>query len=131
MIAEATRASADRARGIVLSGTAGVGKTRVAREAVASCGPRSARRHWIIGTDAAAQAVIAYQHAGLRGASTEQPFTTRQREIISLAAQGLSNKEIADRLTVSIRSVEGHLFRASQRVRANNREQLISIMRGS
>jgi DNA-binding NarL/FixJ family response regulator len=106
--------------------------------------------------DAAAHAVVAYQHAGLRGtalsasataqrlaaecqgaqtpallaATTSQPFTARQREIISLAAQGLSNKEIADRLTMSIRSVEGHLFRASQRVGANNREQLISILQG-
>lgn len=107
--------------------------------------------------DAAAQAVIAYQGAGQRGAAlsasaivqrlaaacqgpqtpalraaaTPQPFTNRQREIISLAAQGLSNKEIADRLTMSIRSVEGHLFRASQRVAANSREQLISILQGS
>jgi DNA-binding CsgD family transcriptional regulator len=106
--------------------------------------------------DAAAQAVLVYQNAGLRGAAmtasatarrlaaecqgaetpalraamTPQPFTERQREIISLAAQGLSNKEIADRLTMSIRSVEGHLFRASQRVGANNREQLISILQG-
>lgn len=110
----------------------------------------------LAGADAAAQAVVAYQHAGLRGAAmtasataqrlttecqgaqtpalragtTAQPFTARQREIISLAAQGLSNKQIADRLTMSIRSVEGHLFRASQRVAANSREQLISILRG-
>jgi DNA-binding CsgD family transcriptional regulator len=107
--------------------------------------------------DAAAQAVIAYQDAGLRGAAmtasaaaqrlaaecqgaqtpalraatAPQPFTDRQREIISLAAQGLSNKEIAGRLTMSIRSVEGHLFRASQRVGANNRDQLIAMLRGS
>lgn len=106
--------------------------------------------------DAAAQAVLAYQNAGLRGAAlsasataqrlaaecqgaqtpalraatTPQPFTDRQREIISLAAQGLSNKEIADQLTMSVRSIEGHLFRASQRVGANNREQLISILQG-
>ena len=53
MIAEATRAGADRARGIVLSGAAGVGKTRVAREAVAGCGRRDARRHWIVGTASA------------------------------------------------------------------------------
>jgi DNA-binding NarL/FixJ family response regulator len=106
--------------------------------------------------DAAAHAVIAYQNAGLRGAAmsasatarrladecqgaqtpalravtTPQPFTARQREIISLAAQGLPNKEIAQRLTMSIRSVEGHLFRACQRVGANSREQLISILQG-
>jgi DNA-binding NarL/FixJ family response regulator len=59
-----------------------------------------------------------------------QPFTNRQREIISLAAQGLSNKQIADKLTMSTRSVEGHLFRASQRVGATSREQLISILQG-
>ena len=53
VIAEATRAGAERARGIVLSGSAGVGKTRVAREAVEGCGPRNAHRHWIIGTASA------------------------------------------------------------------------------
>jgi DNA-binding NarL/FixJ family response regulator len=71
------------------------------------------------------------QTPALRAATTSQPFTERQREIISLAAQGLSNKEIADRLTMSIRSVEGHLFRASQRVGANNRDQLISMLQGT
>jgi len=50
VIAEAARTPGDRARGIVLSGNAGVGKTRVAREAVDACGPRTARRHWIVGT---------------------------------------------------------------------------------
>jgi DNA-binding NarL/FixJ family response regulator len=70
------------------------------------------------------------QTPALRAATTPQPFTARQREIISLAARGLSNKEVAARLTMSIRSVEGHLFRASQRVGANSREQLISILRG-
>jgi hypothetical protein len=53
VIAEATRATGERAHGIVLSGSAGVGKTRVAREAVASCSARSTRRHWIIGTASA------------------------------------------------------------------------------
>ncbi|NTY59520.1 helix-turn-helix transcriptional regulator [Mycolicibacterium sphagni] len=110
----------------------------------------------IAAADAAAHAVVAYQDAGLRGAAmsafaaaqrlavecqgaqtpalrsamTPQSFTARQREVISLAAQGLSNKDIADRLTMSIRSIEGHIFRASQRVGANSREQLISILQG-
>jgi len=76
----------------------------------------------VAAADAAAQAVLAYRRAGLRGAAmnasatihglaTEakapkhlhtggddpSKFTDRQHEIISLAAQGLSNKEIADR----------------------------------
>jgi DNA-binding NarL/FixJ family response regulator len=59
------------------------------------------------------------QTPALRAATAPQLFTDRQREIILLAAQGLSNKEIADRLTMSVRSVEGYLFRTSQRVGAN------------
>ena len=58
------------------------------------------------------------------------PITARQREIITLAARGLSNKEIADRLTMSVRSVQGHLFRASQRVGVNGRDQLVAILHG-
>jgi DNA-binding CsgD family transcriptional regulator len=111
----------------------------------------------VAAADAAAQAVTAHRQAGLRGAAltaaaiaerlaaecqgaqtpalraatTRGAFTKRQREIISLAAQGLSNREIADRLTMSVRSVEGHIFRASRRVAVNNREQLISLLRGS
>ncbi|MCV7282916.1 helix-turn-helix transcriptional regulator [Mycolicibacterium flavescens] len=111
----------------------------------------------VAAADTAAQAVSVYQGRGLRGAAmtasavasrlaaecqgartpalsaaaAPQVFTARQREIISLAAQGLSNREIAERLTMSVRSVEGHLFRASQRVGANSREQLIAILRGS
>jgi DNA-binding CsgD family transcriptional regulator len=107
--------------------------------------------------DTAAQAAVAYHKAGRRGsaliasatarrlatlcggadtpalrtATAPLPITPRQREIISLAAQGLSNKQIADRLTMSIRSIEGHLFRASQRAGANSRDQLIAILRGS
>lgn len=68
------------------------------------------------------------QTPALRAAAAPQPFTDRQREIISLAARGLTNKQIADRLAMSTRSVEGHLFRASQRVGANSRDQLISLL---
>jgi hypothetical protein len=53
VITDATRPATDRARGIVLSGSAGVGKTRVAREAVAGCGRRDTRLHWIVGTASA------------------------------------------------------------------------------
>jgi IS30 family transposase len=37
----------------------------------------------------------------------------REREIANLVAADLSNKEFADRLVVSVRTVEGHLYRAS------------------
>lgn len=53
-------------------------------------------------------------------------LTPRQREVIALAATGLSNREIADRLVMSVRTVEGHLFRACQRLGVNTRDELIT-----
>ena len=40
--------------------------------------------------------------------------TSLQREVAELAAQGLSNREIADRLVTSVRTVEGHLLRMAR-----------------
>ena len=56
------------------------------------------------------------------------PLTGRQREVAELVAAGMSNKEIADRLVTSVRTVEGHLYRACQRVGASSREDLAAIM---
>jgi len=58
-----------------------------------------------------------------------QPLTGRQREIIELVAAGLSNKEIAERLVTSVRTVEGHVYRAYQRLGAGSREELVEILR--
>ncbi len=57
------------------------------------------------------------------------PLTSREREIIELVANGLSNREIADRLVMSVRTVEGHLYRACQRVGARSRADLAAILR--
>ncbi|OBG15884.1 hypothetical protein A5765_08180 [Mycolicibacterium celeriflavum] len=58
-------------------------------------------------------------------------LTHRQREVIALAAGGLSNREIADRLVTSVRTVEGHLFRAYQRTGTNTRDELIAWLQGA
>ncbi len=38
-----------------------------------------------------------------------EPLTEREREVLKLLAQGLSNKDIAQKLYLSVRTVEGHL----------------------
>ncbi|MGV0836324.1 LuxR C-terminal-related transcriptional regulator [Mycolicibacterium thermoresistibile] len=40
------------------------------------------------------------------------PLTGREREIAVMVSQGLTNKAIAERLCVSVRTVEGHIYRA-------------------
>ncbi|MDT5067435.1 MAG: hypothetical protein QOK02_3590 [Mycobacterium sp.] len=64
-----------------------------------------------------------------RSPASPQPLTPRQREVAELVAAGLSDKEIADRLITSVRTVEGHLLRARQRVGATSRGDLARIMR--
>lgn len=62
-------------------------------------------------------------------APASQPLTGRQREIVEFVVAGLSNREIADRLVMSVRSVEGHIYRACQRVGATSRAELAAIAR--
>lgn len=58
------------------------------------------------------------------------PLTVREREIVTLAAAGLSNREIAERLVVSIRTVEGHLYRASAKLGTTERSQFAALLNG-
>jgi DNA-binding CsgD family transcriptional regulator len=65
----------------------------------------------------------------LRSPVAPSPLTGRQREVAELVAAGLSNREIAEALVTSVRTVEGHLYRACQRVGAKSRGDLAAIMR--
>ncbi|MCJ0903439.1 helix-turn-helix transcriptional regulator [Rhodococcus sp. ARC_M6] len=106
--------------------------------------------------DAAALAAVAYRHHDLRGSaitSTSRanriarecggpttpamqealqpvPLTSREREIVSLVSLGLSNRDIAERLTLSVRTVEGHLYRATAKTGARSREELGATLHG-
>jgi DNA-binding CsgD family transcriptional regulator len=46
-----------------------------------------------------------------------------------MVAAGSSNKEIAERLGTSVRTIEGHILRACQRTGATSRGDLARIMR--
>ncbi|MET7571466.1 LuxR C-terminal-related transcriptional regulator [Streptomyces sp. NPDC005492] len=51
-------------------------------------------------------------------------LTARQRQIVTLAAAGLSNRQIAERLTLSVRTVGNHLYSAYSRLGASDRAAL-------
>ncbi|MFF3855517.1 LuxR C-terminal-related transcriptional regulator [Micromonospora sp. NPDC002575] len=106
--------------------------------------------------DAAAQATVAYRRAQRRGAAFRAearvrrliqdcegvgtpaaravvhplPLTEREREIGILAAQGLSNREIAHRLVVSVRTVENHLYRINTKLGIGGRAELADVLGG-
>ncbi|MFG2550353.1 LuxR C-terminal-related transcriptional regulator [Streptomyces sp. NPDC048581] len=51
-------------------------------------------------------------------------LTARQRQIVTLAAAGLSNRQIAEKLTLSVRTVGNHLYSAYARLGASDRGAL-------
>ena len=53
------------------------------------------------------------------------PLTTREREVLKLIAEGISNKEIADLLFISIRTVEHHRANIMQKLNIRKTANLI------
>jgi DNA-binding CsgD family transcriptional regulator len=51
-------------------------------------------------------------------------LTVREREAIGLAAEGLTNRQIASRLYISIRTVNAHLSHAYAKLGTSDRSQL-------
>jgi DNA-binding CsgD family transcriptional regulator len=103
--------------------------------------------------DAAAHAAVAYRHVGLRGsaygctaradglaqrsgastpalarAAEELPLTSREREIVRLIGEGFSSPAVAHRLSLSVRTVEGHVYRAMAKTGTTTRDELAALL---
>jgi DNA-binding CsgD family transcriptional regulator len=59
---------------------------------------------------------------GLSGAAVE--LSPREAQLVELAKMGLSNPQIAERLVLSKRTVESHLYRAMQKLGVSDRRDL-------
>ena len=55
---------------------------------------------------------------------TPLPLTEREQEIALMVADGMSNKAIAERLSVSVRTVEGHIYHACTKLDVPDRTTL-------
>ena len=108
----------------------------------------------VAAVDAAAHACSAFRHGDLRGSalgcstraealaqrcggistpalrevSEPLPLTAREREIVRLIGSGLSSREVAERLCLSLRTVEGHIYRAMTKTGTASREELIRLL---
>jgi DNA-binding CsgD family transcriptional regulator len=115
---------------------AGMGAELLAAEAAADAG-RAARRN-----DEARRSTRLMQRAATLAASTEgaqtpsllmpdelTPLTTREREIASLAASGLTSDAIARRLFVSVRTVDNHMQHVYQKLGIGSRSELAAAMK--
>ena len=84
----------------------------------------STRAHWL-----ASKCEI--RTPAVNAAARPLPITDREREVAMLVAGGLSNRQIADRLFVSVRTVDGHLYRTFAKLGIERRDQLIHLVNGA
>lgn len=108
----------------------------------------------LLAAEAAAQASVAHERAGRRGSSWGSarrarelaegcegadtpalaqagrplPLSRREREVAGLAARGLANRAIAERLVVSVRTVEGHLDQVYAKLGIGGRSELAAVL---
>jgi DNA-binding NarL/FixJ family response regulator len=107
----------------------------------------------MLAADAAAEAAAAYQRVGARrptaewtgkatalalecgvaairgsGSQPSSAMTSRELEVARLASQGLSNQAIADRLYLSVRTVETHLSHVYTKLGISGREALGAVI---
>jgi DNA-binding CsgD family transcriptional regulator len=112
---------------------------------------------WLWAAEAAAQAAVAHararrDHSARRALALSGHFqdqcedvrspvlaavqlapaelTRREREIVELAGQSATNAEIAERLVLSVRTVESHLYRAMSKLGVRTRRELRELQAG-
>jgi DNA-binding NarL/FixJ family response regulator len=56
-------------------------------------------------------------------------LTRREQQLIPLVAEGLTNKEIANRFCLSEQTVKNHLYRMKQKVGADDRLAIVQVCR--
>ena len=77
-----------------------------------------------------AQFLAAPEHTGASSASSAERLavlTDREREVLALVAEGMSNEEIAQHLVVSPSTAKTHVNRAMAKLGARDRAQLVVI----
>ena len=60
--------------------------------------------------------------AALKGGRS--PLTDRELEVAALVAEGLTNKEVATRLRLSVRTAENHVLNVMNKLGLDNRAQV-------
>ena len=84
---------------------------------------------------AVTQVVTALDELGLAGrpaaggADAQQELTLREREILALIELGLTNKEIARRLSIRLATVKNHVHHILDKVNASRRGQAVAVVR--
>lgn len=71
-------------------------------------------------------------HSGVQGAACEggslmQTLSAREKETLYHVAQGLTNRQIAEKLVVAVKTVDAHVAKLIKKLQVQNRSQLTAL----
>ena len=78
------------------------------------------------------RASVELRAAGVRGTAGEvglEDLSSQEQEIVQMAAQGLSNREIGEALYLSPRTIGSHLYRIFPKLNVTSRMQLAQLVK--
>ena len=61
----------------------------------------------------------------LRGATRQRELTSREEQVMRLIAQGYANKEIANQLDISVKTVESHKTNVMEKLELTSRTEIV------
>lgn len=115
-----------------------MGASLLAAEAAAACAGicrRAGEARWATLAERRAALLTGRCEAAftpaLAGVAARAALTAREREVAGLAAGGLSNREITQRLFLSVRTVENQLQRAYAKLGVRSRTELAAVLRSA
>jgi len=73
--------------------------------------------------------VVKRENMEPQDSAAQYVLTQRQRQLMSLVAMGLSNKEIAANLNLSEFTVKNHIYRVMRQVDAQSRHEAVALIR--
>lgn len=119
-VSELWESMGDRLAAADAAAQAATSHRRAGRAAGATTAAGRARRLAALCGHATSPAIV--------NATFAAPFTNREREIVVLVAQGLTNRQIADIQSLSVRTVESHIYRASNKAGVTGRAGLSQLI---
>ena len=99
-----------------------------AAQALQRAGDRRASAAMSVRASALAEACEGARTPALAIPVMVTPLTSRERDIASLAAQGVSSKDIADQLFLSVRTVNNHLQNVYSKLGVGSRRELAAAL---
>ena len=77
-----------------------------------------------------ARKVVNYFHSSPPAMNESEGITEREVEILTLLANGFRNKEIADKLFISLHTVKSHIYNIYQKLHVQSRIEAVNKFRG-